>query len=133
MTDTPEDRPFSLVQAIGVLIALASLVVAVAPQLVQDFDPTSDLFEATERHARWGLGVAVGAMLVVNQWRQSWSVTLAWAALCLSGGYLVATLIGMVIEGPSDVPHWVLVGVELVICGVAYAWIRYRYESPYQS
>ncbi len=115
--------PLSL---LGVALAAVSLVLVVAPALVHDPDPAPDLFEATERHVRWGLGISIGAMLFVGPWRRPWSVVFAWFAFCVSGGYLLARFVGIAIEGPGDAKQWMLVGVEIVICGLAAAWIGWR-------
>lgn len=130
MNEPAAARRYSALQALGAVVAVASLVVAMAPTLVLDPGPAPNLFEATERHVRWGLGVAVGAMFVVNGWRRPWSVLAAWFVLCLSGGYLLARFVGMAIQGPEDEMQWVLAGVELVVCGIAAVWIRHRREAP---
>ena len=100
------------------------------PTLVHDPGPAPDLFEATERHVRWGLGVALGGFVLVNRWRRPWSVLFAWLVFCLSGGYLLARFIGIAMEGPSDLKQWALVGVEVVLCGLAALWVWYRRAAP---
>ena len=110
----------------GVLIALVALVFVFAPTLLHDPGPAPDLFEAVERRVRWGLGLGIGALLVVHPWRRPWSVILAWVAFCGSGGYLLARLIGMAIEGLGSERQWVYTAVEVVICLIAAGWIRYR-------
>ncbi|MEM9074400.1 MAG: hypothetical protein AAGE52_38255, partial [Myxococcota bacterium] len=127
------DRRFSPLQFLGAAIGLASLVLVVAPTLVHDPGPAPDLFEATERHVRWGLGISLGAVLVANRWRRPWSVLLAWVAFCGSGGYLLARFVGIAIEGPTDIKQWALVGVEIAICGIAALWIRHRRNAPDRS
>jgi membrane protein DedA with SNARE-associated domain len=67
---------------------------------------------------------------VVKQWRRPWSVLLAWLALCLSAGSLLARFVGIAMEAPSNLKQWMLVGVELAICAVAALWIRYRRDAP---
>lgn len=109
---------------------LACLVLSVAPTLVHDPGPAPDLFEATERHVRWGLGIGIGATLCAKRWRRPWSVVVAWLALCLSGGYLLARFIGIAIEGWGNQKQWLLVGVEIVICAVAALWIRHKGGAP---
>lgn len=130
MTEPAVARRIAALQVLGVVVALASLVLASAPTLVHDPGPAPDLFEATERHVRWGLGVGVGVLFVVNRWRRPWSVLIAWLAFCLSGGYLLARFVGMAIEGPSNHKQWMLVGVEIVICVITALWIRHRRDAP---
>lgn len=125
-----ERARFSPIQALGLVAALASLAIAVAPTLVHDPSPAADLFEATERHVRWGLGVGVGAVFALNPWRRPWSVLIAWLALCVLGGYLLARFVGITMEGPSNLMQWVLVGVEVAICAVAAFWVRHRRDAP---
>lgn len=55
---------------------------------------------------------------------------IAWLGFCLSGGYLLARFVGIAVEGPSDLKQWMLVGVEIAICGVAALWIRHRRDAP---
>ena len=130
MAEPANDSRKILPPILGALIALASLVPAIAPGLAHDLGPAPDLFEATERHVRWGLGVALGGILAVDRWRRPFSVLFAWVVLCLSGGYLLARFIGIAIEGPGSRMQWILVAVELVICVVAAAWIRRRRDAP---
>ncbi len=129
MTEPAPPR-ISPVQVLGAVAALVSLVIAFVPTLVHDPGPAPDLFEATERHVRWGLGVGLGAVFVVNRWRRPWSVLVAWLAFCVSGGYLLARFVGMALEGPTNLMQWVFVGVEILICGIAAAWIRHRRDAP---
>lgn len=126
----PDPPRISPVQVLGAVAALVSLVLAFVPTLVHDPGPAPDLFEATERHVRWGLGVGLGAVFVVNRWRRPWSVLVAWLAFCVSGGYLLARFVGMALEGPTNLMQWVFVGVEILLCGIAAAWIRHRRDAP---
>lgn len=132
MTESAAPR-LSPLQLLGAVIALASLVLVVMPTLVHDPGPAPDLFEATERHVRWGLGVSIGAAFLASPWRRPWSVVAAWVVLCLSGGYLVARFVGIAIQGPSDLDQWALVVAELVVGGLAWLWIRHRREAPDRS
>jgi hypothetical protein len=125
----PGRRPAPL-QVLGVLVALGALVLVLAPTLAHDPGPAPDLFEAIERRVRWGLGVGVGALLVARPWRRPWSVVFAWVLLCGSGGYLIARLIGIALEGPGSGMQWVWTGVEVVLCALTAAWIRYRRDAP---
>lgn len=109
---------------------MASLVLCFAPTLVQEFDPAPDLFEAVERHVRWGLGVSLGMVLVVKPWKRPWTVVVAWAAFCLSAGYLLARFVGLALEGADSNKQWMLVGVEVALCAVAALWIRHRRDAP---
>ena len=120
----------SPLQMLGGVVVLASLVLTAMPTLVHDPGPAPDLFEATERHVRWGLGAGLGAMLVADRWRRPWSVLIAWLAFCLSGGYLVARILGMFMVGPTDPKQWLLVGIEVAICATAAFWIRRRRDVP---
>lgn len=123
-------RAITPLRALGVFAALASLVLVVSPTLVHDPGPAPDVFEATERHVRWGLGISLGALLFVNRWRRPWSVLFAWTVFCLSSGYLVARFIGMAIEGPTNQDQWVLVAVEVAVCAAAAFWIHRKRDAP---
>lgn len=103
---------------LGGLLAIAALVLAFAPTLVSDPGPAPDLFEATERHVRWGLLVGVGAFLVVRTKLRPFWITVLWLVFWLSAGYLVARLIGIGLEGAGSVMQWVWAAVELAICAV---------------
>jgi len=119
-----------VLRGVGALIAIVTLIFVFAPTLVSDPGPAPDLFEAIERRVRWGLGVGVGALLVLHPWRRPGSVIFAWVLFCGSGGYLVARLIGMVIEGLGSDRQWIYTAVEVVICALAAGWIGYRRGAP---
>lgn len=113
----------------GALVAIAALVFVFAPTLVHDPGPAPDLFEAIERRVRWGIGVSAGMFLMAHPWRRPWSVVFAWLVFCVSGGYLVARIIGMALEGWSHEKQWFYTVLELVLCAAAAAWIRHRRET----
>ena len=119
-----------MLRGAGALIAIVTLVFVFAPTLVHDPGPAPDLFEAIERRVRWGLGMSFGSLLIVHPWRRPWSVIVAWVLFCFSGGYLIARIIGMAIEGLGSGKQWVYTIVEVVICLIAAGWIRYRRDAP---
>jgi len=102
----------------GGLLAVAGLVLAFAPTLVSDPGPAPDLFEATERHVRWGLLIGIGGFLAWRTRLKPWWITALWFVFFGSAGYLVARLIGIAMVGPSVVMQWVWVAVEVLICAV---------------
>ncbi|MFK7987570.1 MAG: hypothetical protein AB8I08_16240 [Sandaracinaceae bacterium] len=132
MSDAPSGPRLSLspVQILGAVVAVASLVIAFVPTLVFDPGPAPDLFEATERHVRWGLGTGLGAVFVVNRWRRPWSVLIAWIACCVSGGYLLARFVGIALQGVDSPKQWMLVAIEIGICLLAAWWIRRQRDVP---
>lgn len=117
-------------RGMGALLAAAALVFVFVPTWLHDPGPAPDLFEAIERRVRWGLGMSLGALLVAHPWRRPWSVVFAWVVFCASGGYLVARIIGMAIEGLGSDRQWLYTAVEVAICLVAAAWIRFRQDTP---
>ncbi len=119
-----------LLRGAGALIAIVALIFVFAPTLVHTPAPAPDLFEAIERRVRWGLGMSFGALLIVHPWRRPWSVIFAWVVFCGSGGYLIARIIGMAIEGLGSQRQWVYTVVEVVLCVVAAGWVRYRRDAP---
>ncbi|MEM6993302.1 MAG: hypothetical protein AAF721_22510 [Myxococcota bacterium] len=94
------------------------MVLSVAPTLAHDPGPAPDLFEAVERHARWGLPIGIGALLVGRTRLRPWSVTVASLVLSVTLGYLVARIIGISIEGVGSSRQWLYCGIEVVI-GIA--------------
>ena len=127
--DAPSPLAAAL-KALGGIVALAGLVLAAVPTLVSDPVDTPALFEAVERHARWGIAIGLGALFVVHPWRRPWSVLVAWLVFWVSGGYLVARTIGLVAEGGGDTLQWSFFALEVVLCAIAAAWIRHRRDAP---
>lgn len=104
---------------LGGVLVLAGLVLSVAPTLALDPGDAPDLFEAIERHVRWGLLIGIGLLLAVRTSLRPWRVTFAHLVCWVSAGYLVARLIGIAVEGASSGRQWLWVGVEVAICLVA--------------
>lgn len=111
-------------RAVGVLLVGGGVVLSIAPTLVHDPGAAPDLFEAVERHARWGLPVGIGALLVARTRLRPWSVTLVSAVLSVTLGYLLARIIGIALEGVGSSRQWLYVGIEVVIGLAAAAFLR---------
>lgn len=115
-----------ILRAIGVILVVVGQTFALFPTLAFDPGPAPDLFEAVERHARWGLAIGVGAFLIARTHPRPWKVAVASAIQWLSLGYLIARVTGMVLEGAGSQRQWVACGVELAVGLAAIAFLRYR-------
>lgn len=113
------------------LLVVTGLVLSFAPTLVHDAGAAPDLFEAVERHARWGLLIAIGALLIARTRLRPWGITIAAVIVSVSLGYLVARVLGIMVEGSGSSKQWMYCGIEVVIAlaGGAYLW-RKRERQP---
>ncbi len=114
---------------LGAILVAGGLVLSVAPTLVHDPGAAPDLFEAVERHARWGLPIGIGSVLILRTRLRPWSATLASVVLALSLGYLVARVIGIVLEGSGSSRQWMYCGIEVVIGLAAAVYLRRKREQ----
>jgi cell division protein FtsW (lipid II flippase) len=113
---------------LGALLVPTGFVLVFAPTLVSDPGPAPDVFEAVERHVRWGALIALGAFLIARTRMKPWTLTFAHAVLWVCAGYLVARLIGILLESANDGRQWMWVGVEAVLAALsgAYVWRKRR-------
>jgi hypothetical protein len=113
-------------QWLGALACLGGLVLVIAPTLVSDPGPAADTFEAIERRVRWGALGGLGALLIVRTRLGPWPTTVAVAVICVTAGFLVARLIGLLLDGMDSGRQWRWVGVEAVIVLAAWAFLARR-------
>lgn len=113
----------------GAIAIVVGLVLAWAPTLVSDPGPAPDLFEAIERHTRWGGLIALGLMLNARTQLKPYRVTAAHAVLWLSTGYLVARGIGLALEGVGNRMQWLWFGIEVALIVGAAAYLRRKHAA----
>ncbi len=111
---------------VGGLIALVGLVLSCAPTLVHDPGPAVDTYEAIERRVWYGAMTGLGVLLIVRTQLKPWKTTLAHVVLWIVGGFLLARVIGLVLDGMDSQLQWVWTLVELVLCALAAVYIRTR-------
>ncbi len=116
-------------RAIGALLIVAGLVLSAAPTLVHDPGAAPDLFEAVERHARWGLPIGIGALLIARTRLSPWGITVASTILAVTLGYLLARVIGIAVEGVGSSRQWLYCGIEVVIGLAAATYLRRRHQA----
>lgn len=118
-----------LLQVLGGLLFLGSLVLIFAPTLVSNPGPSPDLFETIERRVRWGALTGLGGFMVVLYPWKPWPVALLKFAFWMSTGYLVARVIGIGMEGVGSGKQWLWLGVELVLMVVLIAIQRKKFPE----
>jgi hypothetical protein len=123
---TADRRSRTPLQWIGALACLGGLVLVLAPTLVSDPGPAADTFEAIERRVRWGALAGLGALLLVHTRLRPWPTTVAMAVLMVTAGFLVARIIGLVLDGMDSGRQWMWTGIEVAIVLVAWAFIARR-------
>lgn len=106
-------------KAFGLLLALAGLLLAALPTLLNDPGPAASSFEAIERRIWWGGLFGVGLLLLTHTQLKPWLFTLSAATFWIIGGMLVARTIGLVLDGADSGKQWFWFVVELVIVVVA--------------
>jgi hypothetical protein len=85
-------------------------------------EPAVDAFQAVERHVRGGLVFGVGLLLMTRTVLRPWGDTIAWGLLYVILGYLLARLLGLVIEGP-DPKQWLYIAVEAALMALPALWL----------
>lgn len=91
---------------VGGLIALVGLVLSCAPTLVHDPGPAVDTYEAIERRVWYGAMTGLGVLLIVRTQLKPWKTTLAHVVLWIVGGFLLARVIGLVLDGMDSWLSW---------------------------
>lgn len=118
--------PAMLLRALGVCIAIAGVVLACAPTLVHDPGPAVDTYAAIERRVWWGAMTGLGALLIVRTRLKPWKITLAHVVGWIVAGFLLARVIGLVLDGWDSAMQWVWTVVEIVIVALAAWYVRTR-------
>lgn len=118
-----------LIQGLGALLIVGSLVLVFAPQLVSDPGPAKGTFEAVERRVRWGILTGLGAFLVMFRALKPWAIGFLTFAFWIVTGYLVARLIGIALDGFDSPKQWMWVGVEAVLIVVFVILQRRKYPD----
>lgn len=113
-------------RAVGGLLIAAGLVLVVSPELLFELEPAPDAHEAIEQHVRWGLLICIGLFLVARTTLRPFRETVAHFFLWLSGGYLIARIIGIALEGAAPSKQLIFVGVEVLLCALAGLYLRRR-------
>lgn len=113
-------------RVLGGCVAIAGVVLAIAPTLVSDPGPAADTYAAIERRVWWGAMTGFGALLVVRTRLKPWRITLAHFVGWVVAGFLLARVIGLVLDGMDSAMQWVWTVVEVVIVAIAAWYVRSR-------
>ena len=116
----------SAVRVVGLLIAVAGLVLAAVPTLVSDPGPAADTYAAIERRVWYGAIAGFGALLVARTSLEPWVETVAAFVFWIVAGFLAARVIGLALDGIDSGKQWLWTAIEVAICVVAWLFLRHR-------
>jgi len=114
------------VRVIGLLIAIAGLVLAAAPTLISDPGPAADTYAAIERRVWYGAIAGFGALLVARTSLEPWVETAVAFVFWIVAGFLAARVIGLALDGTDSGKQWMWTAIEAVICIGAWLFLRHR-------
>ena len=117
------------VRIIGLLIAVAGLVLAAVPTLVNDPGPAADTYAAIERRVWYGAIAGFGALLVARTSLKPWVETIAAFVFWIVAGFLAARVIGLALDGIDSGKQWLWTAIEVAICVVAWLFLRHRQRA----
>lgn len=107
-------------------MVLVGLVLACAPTLVHDPGPPADLFAAIERRIPFGGLAGIGALLASGARFRPWPVGVASLFAWVTGGLLIARLVGLALDGAGSAEQWMWVVVELFVLVGAVVFLRLK-------
>ena len=116
----------SPLRIVGLLVAIAGLVLAAVPTLVHDPGPAADTYAAIERRVWWGAVAGFGALLVTRRSLTPWIETVASFVFWIVAGFLAARVIGLVLDGTDSAKQWMWTAIEAAICVGAWLFLRHR-------
>ena len=116
-------------RVLGVLGAIAGLVLSTVPTLVSDPGPAADSHEAIERRVWWGALTGFGVLLATLRSVRPWSIAFASFVFWIVAGFLAARVIGLVLDGTDSSKQWMWTAIEVGICCVAAIYLRRRGAS----
>lgn len=116
----------SAIRIIGLLIAVAGLVLATAPTLVSDPGPAADTYAAIERRVWYGAIAGFGALLVARTSLKPWVETIAAFVFWIVAGFLAARVIGLALDGIDSGKQWLWTAIEVALCVVTWMFLRHR-------
>ncbi len=130
MTTWVYRRPVTATRFLAVLMVVAGAVLIVAPTLAYDPGPAPDTFEAIERRIWWGGLLGLGAAVLAYR-PATWPIALGWLVFWVVSGFLVARLVGLVLDGADDLRQWGWVAAETALVAAASWFVGYwRRRSP---
>ena len=108
-------------KVVGGVLVFVGVLLATNPELISTKAVPADPFEAIERRITWGKLIGLGLVPFFHHQLRPWVPTLAATLSALIVGYLIARLIGILMDG-SVAKQWLYVGVELAILAPLVWW-----------